>query len=197
MRVQIFSDIHGDIDSLRKSVAVEADIYIAAGDLVTWPAPLTPCAEVLAPLGDRLWVQPGNNETADQVSEFCARHGFCPFHEVVYEIEGTHFAGLGYSNPTPFDTPGEYTEEELAERLARFAGKHPQVLVCHAPPHETPADEAGPGLHFGSTAVRRYIEEQQPKYCFCGHIHEGAGSVGKIGATTVVNVGKPGYLLEL
>lgn len=39
--------------------------------------------------------------------------------------------------------------------------------------------------------------EQQPKYCFCGHIHEGAGSEGKVGETTVINVGKPGYLLEV
>jgi Icc-related predicted phosphoesterase len=31
-------------------------------------------------------------------------------------------AGLGYSNPTPFNTPGEYSEKELAARLAGFAG---------------------------------------------------------------------------
>ena len=197
MRIQVFSDIHGDMESLRRAIAVPADIYIAAGDLVTWPAPLDPCGRVLAPLGERLWVMPGNNETAEQVERFCELHGFRNFHEVRYEIEGTHFAGLGYSNPTPFDTPGEYSEEDLAERLARFANLHPQVLVCHAPPFDTTSDEAAPGLHFGSTAVRSYIDEQQPSYCFCGHIHEGAGRVDRVGATTVVNVGKPGYILEL
>ncbi len=197
MRVQIFSDIHGDVASLRRAVAVAADIYIAAGDLVTWPAPLDPCAGVLAPLGDRLWVMPGNNETAHQVSEFCAQHGFRDFHKTAYEIAGTHFAGLGYSNPTPFDTPGEYSEEQLAERLARFAGLSPQVLVCHAPPLDTALDEAGPGMHFGSKAVRDYVDAEQPAYCFCGHIHEGAGRIAQLGSTVAVNVGKPGYLLEL
>ena len=197
MRVQIFSDIHGDMNSLRRAVAVPADIYIAAGDLVTWPAPLDPCAAILAPLGDRLWVMPGNNETAEQVEQFCSVHGFRSFHETAHEVDGTHFVGMGYSNPTPFDTPGEYTEEELAKRLAPFAALRPQVLVAHAPPVDTELDEAGPGLHFGSTAVRDYVDAYQPVYCFCGHIHEGAGRVVKLGPTTAVNVGKPGYLLEL
>lgn len=197
MRFQIFSDIHGDFASLRQAVAVEADVFIAAGDLVTHPAPLDPCAEVLAPLGDRLWVMPGNNETAEQVRKFCERHGFRSFHEEVHEVAGVHFAGLGYSNPTPFDTPGEYSEEDLAAKLSCFAGRFPQVLVCHAPPLDTPLDEAGPGLHFGSKAVRDYIDEHQPEYCFCGHIHEGSGRTVRLGATLAANVGKPGYLLEL
>ena len=197
VRVQIFSDIHGDIGSLRRAIAVPADVYIAAGDLVTWPAPLDACGDVLAPLGDQLWVMPGNNETDRQIEEFCAQHGFRNFHETSYEVQGTHFAGLGYSNSTPFDTPGEYSEAELAVRLAKFAGLRPQVLVCHAPPWDTELDEAGPGLHFGSRAVRDYIDAHQPEYCFCGHIHEGAGRVVRLGATLASNVGKPGYLLEL
>ena len=105
--------------------------------------------------------------------------------------------GMGYSNPTPFDTPGEYDEGELARRLARFAVLRPQTLVAHAPPFGTDLDEAAPGLHFGSTAVRDYVDAHQPAYCFCGHIHEGAGRVIELGQTTAVNVGKPGYLLEL
>ena len=197
MRVQVFSDIHGDIASLRRAISMDADIYIAAGDLVTWPAPLDPCGPVLAPLGERLWVMPGNNETADQVREFCERHGFRAFHDTVFGIDGTHFVGMGYSNPTPFDTPGEYTEEELGERLAKFANLSPQVLVSHAPPLNTELDEAAPGLHFGSRAVRNYIDDHQPSYCFCGHVHEGAGRGVRLGSTLAANVGKGGYLLEL
>ena len=197
MKIQVFADIHGDIAGLRRAVAVEADVYIAAGDLVTWPAPLGPCAPTLAHLGDRLWVMPGNNETADQVNEFCVRFGFRYFHEIAFGVGQTQVAGLGYSNPTPFDTPGEYTEEQISERLSQFANLTPQVLVCHAPPFQTPLDRAGPGLHFGSKAVREYIEQCQPAYCFCGHIHEGSGQSVRIGSTLAVNVGKRGYLLEL
>lgn len=197
MRIQIFADIHGDIASLRRAIAADADVYIAAGDLVTWPAPLDPCGPVLAPLGERLWVMPGNNETAEQVSEFCQRYGFRDFHDTAVELDGAYIVGMGYSNPTPFDTPGEYTEQELGQRLEKFATLSPQVLVSHAPPLNTPLDEAAPGLHFGSKAVLAYINAHQPSYCFCGHIHEAAGRQARLGSTLGVNVGKPGFLLEL
>ncbi len=196
MRVQVFSDIHGDIAALRRAVAVPADVYIAAGDLVTWPAPLDPCTAALRPLGDRLWIMPGNNETAEQVETYCTDHGFRNFHDTAVELHGRWFVGMGYSNITPFDTPGEYTEEELAARLAPYASMRPQVLVCHAPPSGTALDEAAPGLHFGSAAVREYIDAHQPSFCFCGHIHEGEGRSVTMGATVAVNVGKAGYLLE-
>ncbi len=197
MRVQIFADIHGDIPALRRAVAVPADIYIAAGDLVTWPAPLAPCAAPLAHLGDRLWILPGNNETDAQVRDFCSAHGFRAFHGKSVAFQGVRFAGLGYSNPTPFDTPGEYTEQELAGHLERLDARDLRVLVCHAPPFGTALDEAAPGLHFGSKAILDHLQARQPEFFFCGHVHEGAGRVERLGGTTGVNVGKAGYLLEL
>ena len=54
-------------------------------------------------------------------SKFCDRFGFTNFHGGTLEVAGKHIAGLGYSNPTPFDTPGEYSEQELAARLEKFA----------------------------------------------------------------------------
>ena len=108
-----------------------------------------------------------------------------------------HVAGLGYSSPTPFDTPGEYSEEELAARLARFSGLRPLVMICHAPPYGTTLDRIRDGLHAGSTAVRDFIAAEQPEYLFCGHIHETAGVGEAIGKTTTLNVGKQGYLLQL
>jgi uncharacterized protein len=106
-------------------------------------------------------------------------------------------AGLGYSNPTPFNTPGEYTETELAERLHRFSGLDPLVLVCHAPPYGTALDQIRPGMHGGSKAVRQFVEKEQPAYFFCGHIHEAEGTAIEMGTTHARNVGKKGYLLEL
>jgi Icc-related predicted phosphoesterase len=113
------------------------------------------------------------------------------------EIDGVHVAGLGYSNPTPFNTPGEYTEEQLAERLDAFNELKPLVLICHCPPKGTPLDRAAPLLHFGSTAVARFLEQHPPLWFFCGHIHEAAGQTAEIGPTRAVNVGKQGYLLDL
>ena len=37
----------------------------------------------------------------------------------------------------------------------------------------------------------------QPRFFFCGHIHEAAGAQQKLGVTSAMNVGKKGYLLDL
>lgn len=197
MRVQIFSDIHSDLAALERNVQVDADLYIAAGDLVNWSKGLDRVGEALRPLGEKLWVLPGNHETADQIASFCEKFGFQDFHCKTFEAGGRHFAGLGYSSPTPFNTPGEYSEEELAARLAGFAELEPLVLVCHAPPLSTRLDEAAPGKHFGSRAVREFIEARPPEHFFCGHIHEAAGRRVPLGPTEAMNVGKKGFLLEL
>ncbi len=197
MRVQLFSDIHSDHKALERAAAVEADIYICGGDLVNWQKGLDKCGEILRHLGDKLWVMPGNHETGEQITKFCEQFGFNDFHDKTFEASGYHFAGLGYSNTTPFDTPGEFTEDELTERLAKFAALKPLVLVCHCPPANTDLDEAKPGANFGSPAIRKFIEDCQPERFFCGHIHEAWGRQTTIGSTLGVNLGKKGYLLEV
>jgi len=146
---------------------------------------------------DRMYVLPGNHESERDIADFCKRHGFVNFHGGALDISGQHVAGLGYSTPTPFDTPGEYSEEEMASRLEKFSEWNPSVLICHAPPFDTELDRIRVGLHAGSRAVREFIENHQPEYFFCGHIHEAEGAVIQMGATRAQNVGKKGYLLEL
>ena len=200
MKVLVFSDIHGDTRALERLVARPADIYIAAGDLSTFGHGLDRCGQVLKPLGSRVWVLPGNHETHEQTSTFCLRFGFVDFHRQTRQLSGVWWAGLGYSNPTPFDTPGEYTEEEIAEALATFNGIEPLYLVVHFPPRGTRLDQVGffgRGSHAGSRVLREWVERAQPRYLFCGHIHECAGRQDRIGATQCINVGKAGYLLGL
>ena len=196
-KLLIFSDIHTDWKTLERIVSVDADFYIAAGDLATWGRGLDRCGQVLRTRGEKVWVLPGNHESAAQIATFCEQYGLHNFHERQFAAGAYHIAGLGYSSPTPFDTPGEYTEAQIAERLAPFADLRPLVLVCHAPPYDTALDEVRPGLHAGSTAVRDFIERNQPAHFFCGHIHEAEGVSIDMGATRAHNVGKKAYLLEL
>jgi Icc-related predicted phosphoesterase len=197
LKLLIFSDIHNGWKSLERLLAIEADVYISAGDQVTFGKGLDRCGEILQMRGRKVWVLPGNHESADNIADMCARYGLRDFHEQHEQLGKWHIAGLGYSNPTPFDTPGEYSEAQLGERLDRFAGLSPLVLVCHAPPFGTVLDEIRPGLHGGSTAVRDFIEKRQPEYFFCGHIHEAEGVAVQLGKTRCWNVGRKGYLLEL
>ena len=197
MRLLLFSDIHNDWNALERLLDIEADLYISAGDQVSWAKGLERCGEILQSRGDRVYVLPGNHESAADIAGMCARFGLHDFHGQRLQLGRWHIAGLGYSNPTPFDTPGEYTETELAERLGRFSGLDPLVLVCHAPPYGTALDQIRPGVHAGSKSVRHFIETDQPEYFFCGHIHEAEGVAMEMGNTRAWNVGKKGYLLEL
>jgi len=197
MRLLIFSDIHGDLAALTRLMETEADYYIAAGDLVNFGRGLDRCGEILKRRADRTYVLPGNHETVEQTAALCRDFGLHDLHAQSVPWGRYHVAGLGYSNPTPFHTPGEYSEAELTEKLKPFARLSPLVLICHCPPRDTPLDQIRPGLHGGSTAVRDFLLREQPEYFFCGHIHEGAGVRTEIGKTQAVNVGKQGYLLEL
>jgi len=197
MRILLFSDIHEDLRSLEALLEVQADVYISAGDLANWGRGLEACGRILKQHGEKVWVLPGNHESADAIAGFCEAHGFRYFHEQTWQAGRYSIAGLGYSNPTPFNTPGEYTEEELAGRLAKFASLDPLVLVCHCPPYGTALDRIGPGRHGGSTAVAAFLEAHPPEYFFCGHIHECAGAEARLGRTKAVNLGKRGYLLEV
>jgi len=197
MKALIFSDIHNDRVALETLMAIDADVYFAAGDLVSWARGLDKMGEVMKRRRERVCVLPGNHESASDIAGFCERFGFIDFHGATAEIGGVRFAGLGYSTVTPFDTPGEYSEDEIAEHLEKFAAWKPQVLVCHSPPLGTPLDRIKAGLHAGSRAVREFIEKHQPDHFFCGHVHEAEGVVIQMGATRAMNVGKKGYLLEM
>ncbi len=169
----------------------------AAGDLVNFGRGLDRCGEILrrAPAAFTCFKKSTNRRPR---SPACAENSACAiFTSSMNSGAAYRVAGLGYSNPTPFHTPGEYSEVDLARRLDGFAGLTPLLLVWHYPAYETALDRVRDGLHAGSTAVRDFLVREQPECFFCGHIHEAAGVSIEIGKTRARDVGKHGYLLEL
>jgi hypothetical protein len=193
MRLLLFSDLHGDIGALERLLSTDADAYFSLGDLVSWARGYESLAPVFARFRRTVYIIPGNHESETDIARFAAECGLIALHGRTAELDGVTLAALGYSNRTPFNTPGEYSEDELARRLELLG--RPQVLVCHCPPKNTALDDARTG-HFGSTAIRSFIEQTQPARFFCGHIHEAEGREDRLGATLGVNVGRKGYLLD-
>jgi uncharacterized protein len=114
---------------------------------------------------------------------------------------------VGYSNPTPWASPRELTEDALSQRIAQEASKLPDIrraiFNLHVPPKETPIDQAvdldeelRPRLRagspvivgVGSSAVRRSLEDYQPMLGLHGHIHESRGEA-RLGRTLSLNPG--------
>jgi len=94
-------------------------------------------------------------------------------------------------------------ETSKAKKILKNFGSL-EILVCHQPPYghldkvNFPGVPKGwKGKHAGSKVILDYIKKYQPKYVFCGHIHEGEGKT-KIGKSEVYNLGVAGHkILEL
>jgi Icc-related predicted phosphoesterase len=126
----------------------------------------------------------------------------------IVDIDGTHeMLGCAFTNPTPWKTPRELTEEELYEKLTALAHKVSNPSRCifdiHAPPYASGLDTCQQiGEDFrpifvhgqpamtsaGSTAVCKIVEEVQPLLGLHGHIHESRGTAS-IGRTFCINPG--------
>jgi hypothetical protein len=196
VKLLVFSDIHDDLAALERLMAIEADCYFAAGDLSNWGRGLERSGPILARRAGRVYLLPGNHESERQTAELAAKFGLVDFHGQKFEAGGYWIAGLGCSTPTPYNTPGEYSEEEMARRLAPFDGLKPLIMICHCPPAGTDLDRVRKGVHAGSHSIREFIEKQRPAAFFCGHIHEAEGVRARVGDTLCFNAGKRGCLID-
>jgi len=170
--------------------------------------------ERLVGTGIRCYVTGGIDDTPEalEVLQRESKDRVVPCEEEVVSLddEGHTMVSLGYSNPTPWDTPREIEEEELAQRITEAMEGIDDfsrvVFNLHVPPLDSTLDtcpkldtstdpptvitSGGEPVLFGagSAAVREAVERYQPLLSLHGHIHESRGVI-KIGRTTAVNPG--------
>ncbi len=127
--------------------------------------------------------------------------------EIVELPGGYEMASFGYSTPTPWDSPRELPEAEMAKRIGplveRLREPEHAIVNFHCPPHGTHLDQApmldaelrprvdASGLKVGpvgSTAVREAIERVGPMLGLHGHVHESPGTQ-RLGRTLCINPG--------
>jgi uncharacterized protein len=159
--------------------------------------------ERLAPRGVHMIMTPGNDDEF-AVDDVIRKSAFVDAAEGRITRIGRHeLLSLGWSNPTPWHTPRECSEEELRSKIDALAAEIEDmpnaIFNIHVPPYGTGLDEA-PELTddqrpsaavtaaVGSTAVREAILEYQPLVSLHGHIHESRG-VQKLGRTVCINPG--------
>jgi uncharacterized protein len=155
----------------------------------------------------RLVITPGNDDpfVIDEVLE-AAPNVECPERELL-EAGPITLASLGNTNRTPWDTPREYSEEELTsqidEMLAPAEPDAKLVFNFHCPPKGTGLDACAQldetftpvviggqiqQTAAGSSAVLSAIERYRPVVGLHGHIHESAG-VWRHGGSVCLNPG--------
>ncbi|MBI2566139.1 MAG: metallophosphoesterase family protein [Candidatus Schekmanbacteria bacterium] len=195
MRLIFFGDIHDRTSQLAGiPVPPAVDLAVLAGDITTGGA--RPQARRVLDAARACFspvlAQVGNMDTAD-VDRYLTAEGVNLHRRAHLLGDGSvGICGVGGSNRTPFHTPTEFSEQELAEYLAEahapIRDAAIRIVVCHAPPRDTVADRLHSGAHVGSQAVRAFVVDTQPDLLVTGHIHEGVGA-DNIGRTVVINPG--------
>jgi hypothetical protein len=198
MKIAYVVDIHEQFDAVNRAMERigAADALIVGGDITHRGAPerLQAGIESWRPLAPWLLAVAGNMDSAALDAHLANLGVSLDSRGVV--IGDIGFFGVSAAPKSPLRLPYELAEEEIAARIeAGFAQvKHcPVKVFCpHAPPRDTACDRIHSGLHVGSTAVRAFIEREQPDLVLCGHIHESPGE-DRIGRSRIVN---PGPLTE-
>jgi Icc-related predicted phosphoesterase len=194
----IAGDVHESTGAFARIPGVAgAEALILSGDLTNRGGPAQADRVLAAALSANAHVlaQVGNMDEPALTAHLKSR-GMNLHREARLLCEGFALMGVGYSTRTPFDTPSEAGEDDMAVWLAEthaaafaLAGPGGRILaVVHNAPHGTRLDRLQNGLNVGSTAVRAFLERVQPEICVCGHIHEGVGEE-QIGRCHVLNPG--------
>ncbi len=162
----------------------------------------------------RCYLTGGNDDSSEIVDQLHreASEYVIPCEDMVMPIgeDGHTMVSTGYSNPTPWNTPREMDEGQLAEliskKLSSITDFTRVIFNFHVPPIDSQLDTCpeldtstspptvvtvgGEPVMFGagSKAVRDAIETHQPMLGLHGHIHE-SRNVVKIGRTVAVNPG--------
>ncbi len=168
-------------------------------------------AERLEPEGIKMYITGGNDDDLG-MNQFFQQSEWAEYVEdkVVYVDDHHEMISSAYVNKTPWDTPREASEEELADKIEAMVSQlesvENSIWNFHAPPYDSGLDIAplldvsvyppkpvlkGGELVYtsvGSKAVREAIDKYQPLVGLHGHIHEAKG-VRKIGRTTCMNPG--------
>ena len=193
MRILAVTDIHGRYAAVTKIAERETpDILIVGGDLTTIGTvhEAEEAIRTFRSVCPMLLCVAGNMDTHEHDALFERLDVSINGRGVI--IDGVGFFGVSAAPISPLHTPNEVTEEEIARRAA--LGCHQtkdarlKVFVPHAPPYGTRVDIIHAGIHVGSTAVRDFIEQENPDIVVCGHIHEARGQ-DMIGTTRIVNCG--------
>lgn len=199
MKLLLFSDLHCDQNAAHAlcGMASQADVLVGAGDFANARRGLEICLPPLLAIGKPLVLVAGNNESPEELSEFCADYDFVHvLHGRGIAIEGVPFWGVGGGVPaTPFGA-WSYDLSEAEAALLLADAPQSSVLISHSPPKGC-LDQSSRGQSLGSEAVKNSILQIKPKLVVCGHIHASGGRQARLEGNPVVNAGPEGLLWTL
>lgn len=193
MLILAFGDVHMQPDRAAEIPEIRrADCVVVTGDLTIrgGEREIRSALEPILALSPRVYAQIGNMDTGRAHAWLTEKK--LNLHGRGVRVGDVGLFGVGGSTPTPFGTPSEFPEEQIAAWLrqayAEVEGLPFRVLISHTPPYGTLVDQVRGGRHAGSRSVREFLETHPCDVCVCGHIHESVGT-DRLGGCLVLNPG--------
>ena len=186
LKILALSDLHSDealLDRLRAlSLRSNYDLVLFCGDLTNM-GPVSYAKEAVSYFPGKAYAVHGNMDPKD-VADALASEGIL-LHGRKVKLKEWNLVGIGGSNPTPFGTPSEMSENEIESVISKAGVDEFSIVISHAPPLGS-FDSVG-SMHVGSSAVRKMVEQKRPILLICGHIHEHEGK-DILGETLIVKL---------
>ncbi len=140
---------------------------------------------------------PGNHDpTAAVLLPLAGSYGRPITESCCFEWMGLWVLAVPWTPPCGWSW--QLTSSHLRELLTLF--KHPpypiDLLITHAPPRGL-LDEGGQWYHRRMPTLRPLLDQVQPRYYLCGHMHWDGGKVERCGSTLVVNAALHNMILEI
>lgn len=173
MKLLQIADIHGNENAIHRIKEILAkrkiDLVVICGDITNF-GPISFAEKFLDAIPIKTIAIPGNCDTIEVVNYI--QNSGKGIHAKKVVIGRETFIGYGGSPLTPFNTPFEFEEEIIFNKLDKIMEKN-CILVLHCPAkgHLDFAREK----HLGSESILKIVEKYAPKLVLSAHIHEARG----------------------
>jgi len=198
MKILALSDLHGD-STLAKQMAEKGyqekvDLVILAGDIKGFDDSMEGLVGPFKEKGLEIAVLPGNHEGLADINFLVERYKIKNLHGYIIKKGDIGIFGCGYGDVGIH----QLTEKDFFQTLKKTHDSlgivKKKIMVTHTEPSESILTM---GIWPGSSGIRKAVEDFQPDFHLCGHVHETEGIEEMIGKTKVINVGRKGKIIEV
>lgn len=201
VKILAAGDLHGDVKQVeklaKKAEKENVDLVILSGDLTLGETSTEGLIGPFKRVGKKVVLIPGNHETVATADFLAQLYDVKNLHGYSIYVGDVGIFGAGSANIGLF----QLSEKEMTSLLKRgfdnVKDMKKKIMVTHVHPANTLMSKFADNLFPGSSAVKKFIDDNQPDIAICSHVHEAEGLVEKIGKTTLINVGREGKIIEI
>ena len=197
MKLFVFTDIHGDWDSLKriKKTVLEKDpeLILCAGDISVFEQNIEKILLRLNKLGKKVFLIHGNHESGPVLRHLCSRYENIVFlHKKLEFLRNFCFVGFGGGGFSFVEPDFKKFIEKKKDKLINKK----IVLLVHQPPYMTKLDKIN-SEHAGNKSFREFIVNFKPVLVVCGHLHENEEKQDSVKTTKIINPGPYGKMVDI